>query len=245
MDNTAYVALSQQRVLRRQMDVIANNLANVDTAGFKLDTLLTRTERARPAGNMDAPNPVSFVLDAGLGRDFSQGQLRRTSGPLDFGLEGDGFFTVRTPQGDRYTRDGGFSLDAGGRLVTSEGHAVLDDAGGEITLNPTVGEVTVAPDGSLSQGGQAVGRLGVARFANQGVLQKIGDNLYQAPADAQPVQAADTRVRQGWLEASNVQPIVQITDMIEVQRAYERISKIVDSAHSLSRSAVERLGRVN
>lgn len=243
MDNTAYVALSQQTVLRRRLDVIANNLANVDTPGFKLESLLTRTERARPAADTDGPNPVSFVLDAGLGRDFSQGSLRQTSAPLDLALEGDGFFTVRTAQGDRYTRDGSFSMDPQGRLVTADGDAVLDDAGGEITLNAQAGEPTVAPDGSVSQAGQAIGRVGVARFANQGVLQKIGGNLYSAPANAAPVQATDTRVRQGYLESSNVQPITQITDMIEVQRAYERVSRIVDSTEDLSRNAIQRLGR--
>lgn len=243
MDNTAYVALSQQAVLRRRLDVIANNLANVDTPGFKLENLLTRTERATPAADADGPNPVSFVLDAGLGRDFSQGSLRQTSAPLDFGLEGDGFFTVRTAQGDRYTRDGSFSMDPQGRLVTADGDPVLDDAGGEITFNAQGGEISVAPDGSVTQGGQTVARLGVARFASQGVLQKIGGNLYSAPVGSAPVQATDTRVRQGFLESSNVQPIVQITDMIEVQRAYERVSRIVDSTADLSRRAVERLGR--
>lgn len=245
MDNTAYVALSRQTTLRRQLDVVANNIANADTTGFKLESLLLRTERARPAGTVGAPNPVSFVLDSGVGRDFSQGALRRTDAPLDMALEGDGFFVVRTAQGDRYTRDGGFTLDAENRLVTSEGDAVLDDGGAEITLNAANGAATVAADGSISQGATRVGRLGVVRFASMTGLSKIGDNLYAAPAGAEPVQAADTRVRQGMLEGSNVEPVVQITQMIEIQRAYERVSRIVDSTQDLSRRAVERLGRVN
>src|ERR1700752_149173 len=108
MDNALYVGLSRQMVLRRQLDIVANNIANADTAGFKVESLLQKTDPAEPAYTLQGPRPVKFVGEAGVMRDFGQGSLRTTGAPLDLAIEGQGFFQVQSPNGPRYTRDGNF-----------------------------------------------------------------------------------------------------------------------------------------
>ncbi|MDB5447818.1 MAG: flgF [Phenylobacterium sp.] len=244
MDNALYVGLSRQMVLRREMDIVANNIANSDTTGFKVESLLEKTQPTEPAFTLQGPRPVKFVGEDGVLRDFGQGGLRRTDAPLDVAIEGQGFFQVTTPQGPQFTRDGRFRLDDTGRLVTQGGLPVADDGGGEITLDPQQGAVTIAPDGTITQGTVPVGKLGVVTFATLGTLEKVGDNLYRNTSNQQPQPTTDAKVRQGMLEGSNVQPIVEITRMIEVSRAYEQMIKIMDSQSELSKSAVQRMGRV-
>jgi flagellar basal-body rod protein FlgF len=245
MENALYVGLSRQIVLRREMDIIANNIANADTAGFKVESLMARAEPTAPAFTMGGPKPVKFVVADGVARDFGQGALRKTDATFDLAIEGDGFFRINTPAGERFTRDGRFRTDEMGRLVNQGGSPVADDAGGEIIIDPERGPVTISADGILSQAGQRVGRIGVVGFESAAVLQKVGDNLYQntSNATAQPVTAS--KIRQGMLEGSNVQPIAEITRMIEVQRAYESMARMMDSNSDLSRRSVERMGRVS
>lgn len=246
MDNAAYVALSRQMTLRRELDITANNIANMNTTGFKLESLEIHTETARPARNDQIRGPVNFVLDHQVNRDFRPGNLKQTGNPLDLALDGEGaFFEVETPQGPRYTRAGSFTVSPTGVLVTAQGHPVKGEGGTEITLNPQLGEPTVSADGIVSQQGQRLGRIGVQRFANLSVLTKDGDTLFTNPTNIQPVAANDARIRQGFLEESNVNPVVEITKLIEINRAYESLAKIISNTEDLSRRSVERLGRVN
>jgi flagellar basal-body rod protein FlgF len=245
MDNAVYVGLSRQMVLRRELDLIANNVANANTVGFKVESLLARTEPGAPASNDGAPRPVKFVLDGGVARDFTQGGLFGTGSDLDVGIEGDGFFEVATDEGPRYTRDGRFTLDELGRITTQAGDPVAGEGGGEIIINPENGAVTIGPDGTISQGENLLGRIAVMRFDDLSVLQKMGDNLLSNTSNQQPQAAPDVRVRQGMLENSNVKPILEITRLIEVTRAYESITRMMESSSDLSRRAVERMGRAN
>ncbi len=245
MDNAVYVGLSRQMVLRRELDLIANNVANANTVGFKVESLLARTEPGAPASNDGAPRPVKFVLDGGVARDFTQGGLFSTGSDLDVGIEGDGFFEVATDEGPRYTRDGRFTLDELGRITTQAGDPVAGEGGGEIIINPENGAVTIGPDGAISQGENLLGRIAVMRFDDLSVLQKMGDNLLSNTSNQQPQAAPDVRVRQGMLENSNVKPILEITRLIEVTRAYESITRMMESSSDLSRRAVERMGRAN
>ena len=245
MENAAYAGLSRQMTLRRELDIVANNIANADTAGFKAEQLLLGTEVGERARNAFVRPGVSFVLDHGVGRDFSQGALEQTGRTLDFAIEGDGaFFRVQEGDGEAYTRDGAFTLDPEGRLTTQAGNAVLGD-GGEIILDPTLGEPQVGPDGTITQNGDPVGRLSVVRFGALGALEKGGDGLYRNASNATPDEANDARIRQGMLEGSNVNPILEITNLIEIQRAYESISRMIENTNDLSRRSVERLGRVS
>ncbi|WP_334163844.1 flagellar basal-body rod protein FlgF [Phenylobacterium sp.] len=245
MENALYVGLSRQIVLRREMDIIANNIANADTAGFKVESLMTRADPQAPAFTLGGPKPVKFVVADGVARDFAQGALRKTDGPFDMAIEGQGFFRVQSAEGERFTRDGRFRTDEIGRLTTQGGSPVLDEGGGEITVDPELGPVTIAQDGTISQGGERIGKVAVVAFDDLAVLEKRGDNLYQNTSNALPQPALEAKVRQGMLEGSNVQPIAEITRMIEVQRAYESMARMMDSNADLSRRTVERMGRVS
>ena len=244
MDNALYVGLSRQMTLRRQLDIVANNIANADTTGFKAESLMMETAPRAPAMTQGGPKPVKFVLDSGVARDFTPGALRRTDAPFDLGIEGMGFFKVTTPEGERYTRDGRFRMDDTGKLTTQDGRAVLDEGGGEISIDPQKGAFTIATDGTVSQGSERVGKVAVVRFDTLSVLEKTGDNLYRNTSNAQPQAAPDARVHQGMLEGSNVKTVLEITRMMEVTRAYESMAKIMDSNADLSRRSIERMGRV-
>jgi flagellar basal-body rod protein FlgF len=245
VENAAYIGLSRQMTLRRELDIAANNIANADTTGFKVEQLLLGTEIGNRARN-DAIRPgVSFVLDQGVGRDFSQGSLEQTGRSLDFAIEGEGvFFRVQDGAGEAYTRDGAFTIDPQGVLVTKGGLPVLGD-GGPITVDPAAGSITVADDGNISQDGVTIGRLQLARFDNLAVLSKEGDGLYRNASNTVPIDAAGAQVRQGMLEGSNVNPLTEITNLIEISRAYERATKMIENVSELSRRSVERLGRAN
>lgn len=245
MENAAYAGLSRQMTLRRELDVVANNIANADTNGFKVEQLLVGTEVGERARNAFIRPGVSFVLDNGVGRDFSAGALSQTGRSLDFAIEGDGaFFKLQDGNGEAYTRDGAFTLDPTGRLTTKQGQPVLGESG-EIVLDTTLGEISVGADGTITQDDQVVGRLAVVRFESLGALEKGGDGLYRNASNAAVTEAPEAQIRQGMLEGSNVNPILEITNLIEIQRAYESITRMIENTNDLSRRSVERLGRVS
>lgn len=242
MDNTTFVGLSRQMTLRRELDIVANNIANADTAGFKIESLMNAAEARRPAKDAQISHPVRFTLDSGVARDFSQGAVKPSGNPLDIALEGDGFLSVSTDAGPRYTRDGRLGMDATGQLVTKAGDPVLDEGGAPIVLRPGGGAVTISTNGTVSQGDATVGKIAVVRFDNLSALSKEGNGRYLADGVA-PVPAPDVQIMQGMVEASNAQPVLEVVKLIELSRAYERMTKLIDNSQDLSRRAVERLGR--
>jgi flagellar basal-body rod protein FlgF len=243
MENALLISLSRQMTLRRALDVTANNLANMSTAGFKLERpMLSAHEAERPARAADG-GAIHFVRDWGYARDFTQGQLAPTERPLDVALDGEGFFTVRAGDGEtRYTRDGRFTIDAVGQLATAAGHSVLDENGQPITMPADGAPPVIDETGAILAGGGAVARLGVVRFDEQAALEKAGDGTYRSDEAAQP--ADDAQVRQGYVEDSNVNPIEEITRLIEVTRAYESVTRMLSSDEDLKRRAIDKLSAV-
>lgn len=246
MQNATLVALSGQVALRRKLDVIANNVANMDTAGFKrvsLDLEEASMPKASASLFLRPDRTNRFVRELSTFHDFSAGSVEMTGRDLDVAIEGDtGFFVVQTPAGERYTRAGNFALDNTGRLVTSDGKPVLAD-GGEVVFAAEETGINIAQDGTISSSAGLKGKLRVADFPDERTLQKEGDNLYSASVAPEVPQFV--RVRQGALEKSNVSGVQELTAMLGVQHAYERISNIVKQQNDLSARAIERLGSVN
>jgi flagellar basal-body rod protein FlgF len=248
MDNSMYVGLSKQLLLQRELDIVSNNLANVDTTGFKVESMVSATEQALPARTIGVTQPVQFAVANGLARDFTQGAMTQTGAPLDIAISGPAFFQVQGPSGVRYTRDGRFATNAQSQIVTERGDLVLDPSGSPITLNPQGGPPMVGRDGTFTQtvqgqpGAQVVGQVGMVDFPDLSALSKEGDGLYSLATNQTPQPATDSVIQQGMLERSNVQPIIQITDLIRIQRAYEIVSQMMTSTADLSSSAIQQLG---
>ena len=239
-----YVGLSRQGVLKRELDVIANNVANVDTAGFKVESLMVEQDPQKMPATSDGPSTVSFAYDAGVVRDFGQGSLKTTGAPFDVAIEGDGFFKITTPAGERYTRDGRFSMDPTGKLVTQSGQPVQGD-GGDIVIDPALGPIKIASDGTVSQGNSTIAKFAVVNFGSLSALSKDGNGLYRNDSNVQPTAATNARLAQGMVEASNVEPITQISRLIEVSRAYETITQMMSDTNDLSNRAIDRLGKLS
>lgn len=247
MENPSYIVLSQQAGLRRQMDVIANNLANTNTTGFKAERLMFSEYLVSKAANPLTSGPgaqISFVGQAGTYSDHREGSLQATGNQLDMAIAGPGYFTVETPGGPRYTRDGRFEVDGQGRLVNREGLAVLGRGGQPLSIPQGATRVEVSNSGRLTSDKGDIGELGIVKFDNEYALRKVGGNLYETDAQPQPVDAA-TRVQQNMVEASNVQSIFEVSNMIELQRRYQASQKLLEAEHERARTAIQKLTRVN
>ena len=249
MNNALYVGLSRQMTLKREMDVIANNIANSDTVGFKVESLMLREDVQQPAGKTPSsgfapPEKISFVHDVGVSLDYTQGALKQTGGAFDLGLRGDGFFQVQTPNGNRLTRDGRFIMNAQGQLVDLAGNPVLSTGGQPIRIDPAKSPPTIAHDGTISQDGLVAGKVGAFKVADRTQMIRESSGLFDPGAQGATVDAATT-VQQGMLENSNVDAIQQMTRMISVSRAYEQVSNMMDQTSNTSDQSIQRLGKVN
>ena len=247
MDNALLIGLSRQVALRRELDVIANNVANINTSGFKAESVMFEQFLDPTARHEYFPGNdrrISFVVDRATVQDFSQGPLQRTEAPLDLALDGQGFFAVQTPNGERYVRGGNFNLNAQGQLVNPSGHPVLGQ-GGPITFEPNDTTFTIAADGTVSTQNGDRGKLRIVRFANPHQLTPQGEGLWTAPAGNAPqVADATTRVVQGALEKSNVQAVREMNRLIEVTRAYTNVSTMQQRTDELRRKAIDKLAEV-
>ena len=248
MDNALLVGMSRQVALQRELDVIANNLANLNTNGFKGESVQFQeflSSAARANAFQPADQRLSFVQDRATITDFSQGPLTQTGGALDIAISGAGFLIVDTPAGERYTRNGSLSLNVNGELVTSEGYRVRG-ANGPIQFDQNDTDVFIARDGSISavNGNQTAdrGRIRLVNFGDPQSLTKEGLSLYSAPGQQpQDVTPATTLV-QGAIENSNVQPVLEMSRMIEVSRAYTSLVNLMSSTDQLKQSAINKLG---
>lgn len=243
MDNALLVGLSQQLAAYRSMDAIANNIANLSTPGFRREepTFQEYVAQLAPAEGENGTQSVSFVQDTGMARDMSEGPLHATDAPFDVAIHGKGYFVVQTANGERYTRNGHFSLDTEGQIVTDDGDAVQGD-GGAVTISPDDGQIHIGADGTLSGKNGQIGKLRIVAFANEPALTKEGASLFSAQET--PITATDFKLTQGMLEGSNVQPVVEISHMIDVMRAYQATATLSQSQEDLMRQAIDKLGQV-
>jgi flagellar basal-body rod protein FlgF len=242
MDNSFVVGLSAQQVLRQRMDVTANNLANMSTAGFKAESLVMRELTEKPAMAADLPKDVAFVDAWMLQRDFATGPLELTGNPLDAAIEGEGFFAVQTPTGTAYTRDGRFSINDAGEIITRNGYPVLG-AGGPIVVDTAQGAIAIGRDGSINQNNLVLGKFDVVAFDTPAGLEKLGDNLWKATDEA-PRPPASISIAGGFVEGSNVNAIAEMTQMIEISRRYESVSKMISDSDQLRSTSIEKLARL-
>jgi flagellar basal-body rod protein FlgF len=249
MENTLLIGLSRQLVLERQMDVVANNIANVNTSGFKADRSLFQ-EYLMPVAHEDnfvgRDRRLSYVQDRATFHDFAKGPSEQTKNPLDVAIDGAGFLVVQTAAGERYTRDGGMQINNQGQLVTATGDPVLGTSG-PIVFQPTDHDISIAADGNITvlEGVNRIdsvrGKLRLVSFAAAQALLKEGSNLYSGGA----AQADTTsKINQGFIEKSNVSSVTEMTRMIEVTRTYTQIAAMLQTQSDLHKSAIEKLADV-
>lgn len=246
MENILLIGLSRQMALRRELEVIANNVANLNTAGYKADGNIFQEymmPTARADGLMGKDAQLSFVLDRATWHDFNPGPVQRTGNPLDVAVDGDAFLVVETPRGERYTRNGAFLINAAGELVNSEGYRVLGD-GGPIQFQPQDRDITIGRDGTIAVADGLRGRLRLVSFANRQGLRKDGGSTFSAPAGTQPEPAANAAVVQGAIEQSNVRGVIEIARMIEVTRNYTAVAAMLQQQGDLQRNAIQQLAEV-
>lgn len=243
MENSAVIAVSKQGVLRRSMNVIANNLANMNTTGFKGEKMMFVEHLVRSRGGATiGGDKLSYVRDVATARDVSEGEFKKTGNPLDLAIHGDGFFAIGTPAGERYTRNGNFQMDGEGQLVTRNGDPVLSDGGQPFFLSPEDTSIDIARDGTVSTENGVLGKVGVVTFANKQDMRLIAGGLYSSRQQA--TQVEDPTISQGMLEGSNVQPIVEMTRMIEVHRSYASAKKFVEKEDERIRQMVKEFAQV-
>jgi flagellar basal-body rod protein FlgF len=253
MQNAILVGLSRQVALGRELDVVANNIANLDTVGFKADGAVFEEFVGQTArsGNMRGNDArVSFVQDRATWINHSQGPIDRTGNALDVAIDGAGFLSVQTPRGERYTRNGALHINSNGELVTSEGYQVLGDSG-PITLQPKDRDVAISEDGTISvrEGDNTKtesqrGKLRITSFDFPGRLQKDGSSTFMVPQGITPQTDTTSRFMQGSLEKSNVHGVIEITRMIEVTRTYTQIASMLTQQNELQQNAIDKLAAV-
>jgi flagellar basal-body rod protein FlgF len=251
MENALLVGLSRQTILERQLDVVANNDANVNTTGYKADNSLFEEFLASGAHEdnfVGGDRRVSYVQDRGTFRDFAQGAMEQTKNPLDVAISGSAFLAVQTPAGERYTRDGGLQLNNQGQLVTIAGNPVLGTSG-PIVFQPTDHDINISPDGTITvvEGNTRTdsvrGKLRLVSFTDAQKLLKEGLNLYAAgEGSAQP--DLKSTIQQGFIEKSNVNAVAEMSRMIEVTRAYTQISTLLQQQSDLHKTAIQQLADV-
>ncbi|KJC37131.1 flagellar basal body rod protein FlgF [Bradyrhizobium sp. LTSP885] len=252
MQNTLLVGLSKQMVLERQLDVVSNNLANMNTNGFKADRSLFQeylSTSAHEDNFASSDRRVSFVQDRATFHDFTAGPTEQTKSPLDVAIDGDGFLVVQTPGGERYTRDGNLQINNQGQLVTSSGYQVLGNSG-PIVFQQTDHDVNIAADGNITvvegtaRTDSVRGKLRLASFAQAQRLLKEGGNLYAPGEGATAAIDTKSQIRQGFIEKSNVNSVTEMSRMVEITRTYTAIASLLQQQSDLHKSAIEKLADV-
>lgn len=244
MDNPGYIILSRLALQHRATAVLAHNVANADTPGYRAlrpvfaEYVAHQDRAAVPPGG----RPVAFVQDRATWRETGQGPMQTTGNPLDVAISGEGFFAVETPRGERFTRAGRFSLGEGGRIVDMEGNPVLGAEGNPIAVAPNDTRITIQGDGTIRSENGELGRLRVVRFDNVQALRAEGDRLFDAAGEAAlPVERP--AVLQGMVEGSNVRPVLEMTRLTAELREFQFAAQFAEREGERLSTAVERILR--
>jgi flagellar basal-body rod protein FlgF len=253
MENALLIGLSRQIALHRELEVVANNIANVSTTGYKADGSVFE-EFLMPVAShgqfQGTDRRLSYVHDRATWHDFRQGPFQQTGNPLDVAIDGGAFLVVQTPRGERYTRNGALQINATGQLVTNEGYVVQGD-GGPIQFQTTDNTISISEDGSIrvreganSKSDSDRGKLRLVRFEQPGQLQKDGTNLFAAPNGMAPLPPEKVRIVQGSIEQSNVRAVVEMSRMIAITRMYSQVASLLDRHGDMRRGAIDKLAEV-
>lgn len=234
MSSGIYAAAAGAMAQSNALDATANNIANASTAGFKGERVQFREALA------NAQSPDLTLVSTGATRIDNQfGAMQHTDNPLDIALDGDGYFGVQTPNGTRYTRNGGFQLDAGGQIVTADGFAVRGEGGAPIAVPEGTQALAVATDGTISADGEEIGKLELVKF-NAAQLRREGGALFAARGA--PIEGEPPTVRAGTIEQSNVNVVRGVVDLVKVSRTYESLMKMIQTYHDCESRAAKDLG---
>jgi len=262
MHEGIYIAASAGIKQGKKMEVIANNLANVNSTGYKRDRLAFKELMPPfpPDSGLEAgknvllpPNKnnsnVSYVAITDQYTDFSEGAFKQTGGTLDVALNGPGYFSIETQEGVRFTRNGNFRLDTQNRLVNQKGQLVLNEQNQPIVIDAPGADIAIDGNGNVSAGtgliNLPIGKIKIVNFENTEELEKLGDGLfYQTNAKAEQKPAEATSVKQGFLENSNVSSVEEMTDMLATLRLFETYQKMIQSIDSMDDQSVNNIGRV-
>ena len=235
MDNAGYTTLTRQSGLMREMQVVANNIANANTTGYRQEGVIF----SEYVQAVEEGPSLSMANGNVRNTSYAQGVLTQTGGQFDFAIEGDAFFLIETLQGERLTRAGSFTPNAEGDLVTNDGYRVLDAGGAPVFIPPDASDLSVASDGTISAGGTPLGQLGLVVPVDPTEMTRQSGILFDAPSGVEPAESG--RVVQGFLEGSNVNSVLQIARMIEVQRAYEMGQSFAEAEDERIRTAIKAL----
>ncbi len=236
METPLIVTLARQMSVQNEIDVIANNIANMSTTAYKGEHLMFKDYLARTGSG----RPVTFPQIAGLNRIDREGTIQKTSNPLDVAIKGEGYFTIQTPNGTRYTRNGHFSLDNQGQLVTDEGYQVMDTTKRPFVFDPSVKQITIAKDGTVSADDNRLGKIALVKFSNPQALKRQGGSLFNTDEAPQPAKGYE--LYQGHLEGSNVVPVLEITRFMRASSYFQAAKNVADSEDTRQRKAIETLG---
>ncbi len=232
--------------MARSMDVVANNIANATTTGFKREDTVFNTFIPRPAAPKDR---IEFAVDKGTFRDTAAGPTLNTGNPLDLAIQGEGYFPIQSAAGTMYTRGGAFQLNDQGEIVTASGERLLGDGDQPITLPSDASDILISSDGVVTaksgtdKEALQAGKIKLVKFADEQELQPVGNGLYKTAQ--QPEAETSVRVVQGALENSNVKSVIEITDMIGVMRSYQMAARLIDLDNQRQTGAIARLFKTN
>jgi len=244
MDNTKYIALTNQMSLWNKLDMISNNIANMNTSGFKREEPVFSEYLSKSNNDTnESVNNTHFVQNLGTFRDFSEGAFVPTGNDLDVAIHGDAFFSIRTEEGERYSKKGQFTINNENQITTNDGYILLSESNEPIAIDPNEKELTITKDGAIFQGEQNIGKIKLVEFSDIKELSKTHSGLYKTQSSNPARVAENSSLEQGMIEKSNVNPIVEMTKMIEVQRAYERAQRVIEIEHQRQTDAIQSLSQ--